>query len=248
MNATGATWLLAFSRAGSARYLSHLDTARALRRTLARAGVQLSLSQGMRPKPRLALGLPLPVGVEALFELAAAGVAEAGDERTLLPRLAAAAPPGLAIIAAERWNGALRLRPERAVYEGAVAVDTAGLQAAVDRFLARAACTVTRSKPDGERNVDVRRSIGQIVVEAGPWLGEDPRTRLGFVIRHRGDGAARPAELLAALAACGAPNPPTVDATGRPAFEHLLRIGVTYAGMKPLGPVEEWLENHGLSH
>ena len=55
-------WLLSFARGGPARYLSHLDTMRAVQRTFARAGIELALSQGMRPKPRLSLPLPLPVG------------------------------------------------------------------------------------------------------------------------------------------------------------------------------------------
>ena len=90
-------WLLSFARTGPARYLSHLDTARAVQRTFARAGVPIALSQGMRPKPRLSLPLPLPVG--------AAGRGGAGRDRSRRPKtpgraaalrgLRAAAPPGL---------------------------------------------------------------------------------------------------------------------------------------------------------
>ena len=63
-------WLLTFARRGPARYLSHLDTSRAMQRTFARAGVPLALTQGMRPKPRLSLPLPLPVGAAGCEELA----------------------------------------------------------------------------------------------------------------------------------------------------------------------------------
>lgn len=246
MTARPRTWLIAFARRDGARYLSHLDTARALQRTLARAGVRLELSQGMRPKPRLSLGLPLPVGVEGRYELAVAGVAEAGgDEAGAAERLCAAAPPGISILGVEACGESVRLRPEHAVYEGLVAVDPELLGDAAARFLASERCVVTRFRPDGEREVDVRRTLKNVVVEADEAGEEGTLARVGFVIRHRGDGAARPAELLAALGACGAPAVPTVDAAGRPAFADLVRIGVTYAGMKPLGPVEEWLERHG---
>ena len=57
------------TRTGPASYLSHLDTARALQRTFARAGVVLALSEGFRPKPRFSLPLPLPVGAAGLDEL-----------------------------------------------------------------------------------------------------------------------------------------------------------------------------------
>ena len=40
-------WLVGFARRGPARYLSHLDTARTVQRTFARAGVPIALSHGM---------------------------------------------------------------------------------------------------------------------------------------------------------------------------------------------------------
>ena len=99
MDLVGMTyWLLTFARGGSASYLSHLDTVRAWRRTFARAGVDLCLSQGMRPKPRLALGLPLPVGAAAVEELL---VAEVTD-------LCSGAGPGAAGLGggSATWSGA----------------------------------------------------------------------------------------------------------------------------------------------
>ena len=69
-------WLISFARRGPARYLSHLDTARAVQRTFARAGVPIALSHGMRPKPRLSLPLPLPVGAAGDEELAVVEVPE----------------------------------------------------------------------------------------------------------------------------------------------------------------------------
>ena len=95
------TWLLLhFARGGPAAYLSHLDTARAVQRTFARAGVPIALSQGMRPKPRLSLPLPLPVGVAGRDELAVVEVPD-GQPGTAaaLRALRAASPPGLS-----RWR------------------------------------------------------------------------------------------------------------------------------------------------
>ena len=74
-------WLVAFARTGPARYLSHLDTSRAIQRTFARAGVPIALSQGMRPKPRLSLPLPLPVGAAGADELAVIEVTDDGPAR-----------------------------------------------------------------------------------------------------------------------------------------------------------------------
>jgi hypothetical protein len=69
-------YLLRFSRKDAARYLSHLDTARALQRTFARAGVPIALSRGLRPKAHLSLVLPLPVGAAGLDELAVVELSE----------------------------------------------------------------------------------------------------------------------------------------------------------------------------
>ena len=96
------TLLVEFARFGAARYVSHLDTARVLRRTFARAGVELALTHGLRPKARLSLGLPLPVGAAGCHELALAavaatpGTAPAEGER-LAAKLTSAAPAGIAV-------------------------------------------------------------------------------------------------------------------------------------------------------
>ena len=84
------TWWLAQLRARRRRrYLSHLDTLRVVQRTFARAGIELALSQGMRPKPRLSLPLPLPTGAAALDELAVVEVAEETQAAVLPERLRA---------------------------------------------------------------------------------------------------------------------------------------------------------------
>ncbi len=121
-----------FERRGAARYLSHLDTARALQRTFARAGLQLALSEGMRPKPRLSLGLPLPVGVAGLDELATAELAAGETDRPheVLARLRSAAPEGLAPLAVEMSQKRVRLEAVEAEYECLVPADAAALTAA----------------------------------------------------------------------------------------------------------------------
>jgi len=74
-------WLLTFARSGPARYLSHLDTARAMQRVFARAGVPIALSEGMRPKPRISLPLPLPVGAAGRAELVVVEVPGEGTDQ-----------------------------------------------------------------------------------------------------------------------------------------------------------------------
>jgi radical SAM-linked protein len=188
------TWvLLHFRRDGAARYLSHLDTARALRRTFARAGIQLALSQGMRPKVRLSLGLPLPVGAAGAHELAAAelaaGQSAAADE--LLGRLRAAAPEGIAPLAVELSERRLRLDPVAAEYECLVPVPAVKLAAAAEEFSEAAAVLVERVLPTGSRTIDLKRFVSAVSV--APAQGG---ASLRFTVRHRADGAARPGEVV----------------------------------------------------
>jgi len=267
-------YLVEFARVGPGRYLSHLDTARAVQRTFARAGLTLALTHGMRPKARLALGSPLPVGAAGLSELAVADVEDVEGQmldRAATKALQAAAPPGLSIVALEPCRPHLRLRPRLAVYEWRVDVPSGALAAAAARFVGEAHVPCTRRSPKGRRELDLRRYVDAVEVEPD---GDGARVR--FAVRHRDDGAARPAEILAQLLAwsgteefAGAtryvlPNAPidekagerSTGATADPAAgaagesparivdASLTRLGVVYDGLAIRGPAQEWLERH----
>ena len=190
-------WLVSFARRGSARYLSHLDTARVVQRTFARAGVPIALSQGMRPKPRLSLPLPLPVGAEGCDELAVVEVPDgiAADAATL-KALRLASPPGfdpLRIVdAGERHP---RPQASEAAYACVVDGDAGAVVAAVERYNDARDAVRERVSPKGTRRLDLKEYAGSIM--AAPV---DGGVRLEFTIRHRSDGAARPQELIDLIA------------------------------------------------
>jgi radical SAM-linked protein len=191
------SWLLVhFERSGAARYVSHLDTARALQRTFARAGLQLALTEGMRPKPRFSLGLPLPVGAAGLHELAAAELAagQAVTPREILAKLAAAAPEGLLPLAVEVSDKRVRLEPLAADYECLVSVPAAELLVAAQEFAHAESALVERVSPKGRREVDLKRFVAGVDVAPA---GEGSLLR--FTVRHRADGAARPDEVVREL-------------------------------------------------
>ena len=54
-----------FSKSGRLRFLGHLDLTRTLMRGLRRAGIRLSYSQGFNPKPRVAFGPALSLGISS---------------------------------------------------------------------------------------------------------------------------------------------------------------------------------------
>ena len=215
-------WLLRFSRSGSARYLSHLDTARALQRTVARAGVPVALSQGMRPKPRVSLPLPLPVGAAGYGELA---VIEVPDETSggsaALRALRVAAPPGIVpdtiVVAGERHP---RPQPCEAEYVCSLDGDAGVLAAAVERYAEEEHTIYERVSPKGRRTLDLKDYIVPTAVE--PVAGG---AKIRFAIHFREDGAARPQEFVDLIARWAG-----VD----PAMRGLERLRVAWKGL-PLG-------------
>ena len=57
-----------YTKAGRARFLSHLEMTSLFSRAFRRAKLPLAYSQGYSPSPKIAFGPPLPVGVESLDE------------------------------------------------------------------------------------------------------------------------------------------------------------------------------------
>ena len=216
-------WLLTFSRGGPAVYLSHLDTARAVQRTFARAGVPIALSQGMRPKPRLSLPLPLPVGAAGCEELAVVEVPpDLPGPAGALRELRAAAPPGL-IPAAVIVVGEQHPRPQalEARYTCVLEGDAGAVQAAVERYATEVSVVRERVSPKGRRTLDLKDYVVHAAAEAVPG-----GARLSFSIRHRDDGAARPQELIDLIA---------IWAGVEPVMRGLERRRVTWKGLPP-GP------------
>ena len=212
-------WLLSFSRSGSARYLSHLDTSRALQRTFARAGVPLALSLGMRPKPRISLPLPLPVGAAGHEELA---VVEVPDETrggpAALSALRDAAAPGLVpqtiVVAGERHP---RPQPCNAEYRCTLDGDAGAIAAAVERYAEEEHTIHERVSPKGTRTLDLKDYVVPTAVEAVAG-----GAKISFTIHYREDGAARPQEFVDLIARW---------AGVEPAMRGLERLRVVWEGL-----------------
>ena len=190
-------WLVTFARRGPARYLSHLDTTRALQRSFARAGIELGLTHGMRPKPCIALPLPLPVGAAGHEELAVVEVTtDAADMALALAQLRAAAPPGLeplAIVSSGERHP--RPQPSSAEYTCEVCGDADRLAEAMQRFAGEPHVIRERVSPKGRRTLDLK----DYVVAAGAQP-IDGGAELAFTIRYRSAGAARPQEYVDLIA------------------------------------------------
>ncbi len=85
-----------YGKTGRLRHLSHLEVIRACERSVRRAGLPYSVTQGFSPKIKAAFGPALPVGTAGEREYYDVWLTSYVPARTVLERLAGASPAGLA--------------------------------------------------------------------------------------------------------------------------------------------------------
>ncbi|MBN1866250.1 TIGR03960 family B12-binding radical SAM protein [Candidatus Sumerlaeota bacterium] len=108
---------LRFSKGGALRFVSHLDLAETIQRLIRRSRTPVAYSHGFNPQPQISLSPPLPLGFEALGELADVLLVERIDLKAWLRDLRAMPVAGL------EWTG---------VEE--VPLKTPSIQQAIERY------------------------------------------------------------------------------------------------------------------
>ena len=88
---------LRFTKTGLTRFMSHLDLVRLFDRAARRAKISLVYSQGYHPRPKMAFGPPLSLGVGSIAEYLDLEV-EMGYESDLQEQLNAVLPAGIRIL------------------------------------------------------------------------------------------------------------------------------------------------------
>ena len=89
---------ITFSKQGALRYTGHLDLHKILERSIRRAGLPLTYSQGYHPQPKIQLAAALPLGFASHAEVMDIWLNEEVDN--VVSRLQANVPPGLTIFQA----------------------------------------------------------------------------------------------------------------------------------------------------
>ncbi len=254
---------LFFSKSGPMCFMGHLDLLRVIPRMLRRAGVEVAFSRGFTPTPRMSFGPALALGVAAREEVAELdlllpGAAEdmAGlwsDERraaegaALHERLAAVAPPGLAIVGVrvvapgERRIGELIAGADYSVTIGTQQAEA--LAHVLPERMAGGALTIERAPKANKRGL--RRDTGGTVevIDVRPRVVAAEVDVAAGVVRFRLDmttepghestpgKGVRPREVVQAL--CGVPVP-----DHRVCRDQLLaRVDGGYVGLRQLTPV-----------
>jgi radical SAM-linked protein len=187
------TYRFTFAVRDRARFLSHLETVDTLLSALRRAGYQVALSRGMKPRPVIALALPRAVGVQSESELADIELTSDPTPAELHEQLAPQLPAGLELLAVEPAQGKQAASRVRAVHYLIEVADDVDWEAAIAHFLAADEAIVTRTAPNkAAKRVDVRKFCTQ--------LGHGPHG-LEAEIELTEAGTARPEEVATAVAA-----------------------------------------------
>jgi radical SAM family uncharacterized protein/radical SAM-linked protein len=232
-----------YTKLGRLVALSHLETMHALLRAVRRAGLPVAYSQGYSPKPRVAFGPALPVGVESVAELLDLELVGTADPADVAARLGPELPGGLRILDArtvEPRAPSIVAATTAVHYRAEFPADVwneALLSDRVRAFQGAPEARVTRTKPPKnrpkrrrdpnqkvaggkEREIDLKEIVTHLAVE-GP-------VSVAFSLRADPSGSARPAEVLAAVFGDG-------DA---PRGVRLLKEGVSLARTPDDGPTQ----------
>ena len=190
-----------FAKDGPLRWIAHLDLMRTWERTIRRAELPLSYTQGFSPHPRIALAAPLPVGVSGARELIDLWLEEEISISDVAKRLTAAMPPGLAVSAVEQVSEQLPSMQsciEAARYEirfDRDALDIDALSTAIDELLALETLDWEEQRGEKKRRYDIRATILELAVRAA----EDGATVLSMHLSLLEGRTGRPAQVLVAL-------------------------------------------------
>jgi len=219
-------WRLFVRRGEAGRELAHREIEALWAEGLARAGVPVAMTEGARPRPRIAFAAPVPVGLTAEREPIDLFLAERLTIADLRGRLLAALPPGHELVDLhDVWTGepSIAGRIVAADYRVDVGgVDRAELEEAVSRLLAAGRLERPNRKGQAGRSYDLRPLIAELEVRPGrapaaapapgaasapdaasaPGAAPGAGLQLWMRLRHDQElGAGRPEEVLAALGA-----------------------------------------------
>jgi radical SAM-linked protein len=191
---------ITFSKSGALRYTGHLDLHSLWERTVRRAGLPLSYTQGFHPGPKIQLASALPLGFIGRAEIVDMWINESGGQldRPYKEILQPAAPQGLVISSVEvvdEHSPALQTQVVSAEYEVTLLEpgDGPGLVKGISAMLGAASLSRERRG----KTYDLRSLIESL--ELLPADGAAGALRLHMRLAAREGATGRPEEVLDAL-------------------------------------------------
>ncbi|MBU0494918.1 MAG: TIGR03936 family radical SAM-associated protein [Chloroflexi bacterium] len=190
-----------YARREAVMYISHLDTMRLWERALRRGNIPLAYSQGFRPKPRIAIGAPLPVGYLSEGELMDLYLSRRLTPYAFMRQMDPVLPAGVQLVGVEEINPRLpSLQSQIRAAEYRVAFCSAVLPGAIGEQLQQlldATNLPTRvERRDGQtKDYDLRPLIEDL------WLyrWHEEHCTVGMRLRIGNGPAGRPEEVIQAM-------------------------------------------------
>jgi radical SAM-linked protein len=195
-------WRVVYRRGEAAAGLAQRGELEAWEEAVAGSGLQVAVTGGPHPRPRLAMAPPLPAGLTGERELLDILLVERRTSAEVRERLLAVAPPDHALVELfDVWVGAPPLPAQVVAVDYALGLrPTVGhdaLRGAVARVLAAPRLERIRRKGERETRYDLRPFIVGLAVERSGPAGGALRMRLAV---HPEQGTGRPDEVVAAVA------------------------------------------------
>jgi radical SAM-linked protein len=156
-----------FSKTDLLRWISHRDLARLWERLLRRAQLELSMTEGFHPKPRVGFPSALALGVESLDEVVEIDLAEELSAQALFERLEADQQPGLNIKSVARLpEGMSKAQLDTSDYTISVVpgLTAEQIEAAIKKLLEQETVSVERKKKT--LTVNVSEQITQLELDS----------------------------------------------------------------------------------
>ncbi len=170
-----------FTKTGMARFISHLDIVRVFDRAARRAKISLVYSQGFTPRPKIAFGPPLGLGIASTAEFLDLEV-EIGRESDLQVKLNEVLPGGIRIVMQKTIYAkvpALAAAINRWEYETFLSNFDLP-QEWIEDWFSRQEIIVLREVKDESKEVDIRPFVENISIHDGKLQilinGNDGRT------------------------------------------------------------------------
>lgn len=159
-----SNYVLKYKRDDRVKYISHLDFIRTFHRTVRRAGLLMSFSQGFNPHPVMTIAMPLSVGVTSDSEYIKIGFAEDYAEEEIKERLNSALPCGFEILKVRKTEGKELdfAKLDRAVYN--VELEWSGNGFDAKEFLENKELKVMKKSKSGVKEADIRQYIYDFTV------------------------------------------------------------------------------------
>ena len=161
---------LAFKKGEQMRFLSHLDYAQAVERTIRRAGIAMAYSEGFNPHMKISFSSALALGITATCEYADLDILEDTPGDAVRARLKRVAPPRLEVIdGCERPNKVRKIMAicNYAVYEVTGPVeDKADWKSLLVPFNEATEISYEKVTPKKTRLIDVKHFIKEPITAA----------------------------------------------------------------------------------